>query len=94
MNYTFLPVQQSHFTDSAFMALSIRFENDSIINAEKYITSSGMDSLTLASDSALNIKEIKGFIYYLGQDNEKGILVDKISLMRYHHDLTDSTSVQ
>ncbi len=89
-NYIFLPFRND-YQDSARMSLSIRFENDSLISTEKTITSSGLDSLVLTSDSTFKLKEIQGFIYYLGED-KKELLLSNLQLMRYHRTLTDSIS--
>lgn len=83
MRYHFMPSRKMD-KDSAYMLMAIVYENDSSINSEKKITVSGLDSIALMSDSAYKIKEIRGAIYYPGQTAEKMLLVDKISLVRYH----------
>lgn len=73
------------------MAMQIIYSNDSIISKEKKIYYSGLEQLSLTSDSLWKIREVKGFIYYPLSPAVHPILIDKISLMRYHS--TDSINV-
>lgn len=83
MRSTFLPVGINK-KDSAFVAMCIKYENDSLLSSVKKITSSGLDSIQMIPDSSYRIKEISGFVYYPGEDTGKSLLVDEIQLMRYH----------
>ena len=91
MRYTFL--SNKHIPDTAVMAMYMRYENDSLIQVVKKVVRSGVDSLVLKSDSAYQMKELKGFIYYPGNDKKKVLLIDNVTLMRYHHPQADSISV-
>lgn len=101
LRYTFLPYP-TDLQDTAIMAMYIRYENDSVAPVTKKIIASGIDSLVLRlrSDSTYTMKNIQGFIYYPGNDSIKSLLVDNITLMRYHHlqkdslEITKSDSIQ
>lgn len=71
-------------TLAALMAMQITFENDSIISEIKTVTSSGLESICLHSDTLGPIKEIKGFIYYQREKTPHTLITDQITLMRYH----------
>lgn len=84
-------------TLSALMAMQITYENDSIISEMKTITSSGVESIYLQSDTLGDIKEIKGFIYYPREKTPRTLITDQITLMRYHSTdslYTSSDSIQ
>lgn len=92
MRYTFFPIKKNT-QDSAVMIISIKYNNDSLAHATKQITHSGLDSIIVKSDSDYQIKEIKGIVYYFGQDNDKSLLIDQISLTRYHNAKKDTASI-
>lgn len=71
-------------TLAALMAMQITFENDSIISETKTVTSSGLESICLHSDTLGPIKEITGFIYYQREKSPHTLITDQITLMRYH----------
>ena len=78
-NYTFLA------EGKATMAFNILYDNDSVIGQSKLITSSGMDSLYLHTDSAYNIKNINAFIYLMPDSTGiSSLLVNGLSLTKYH----------
>lgn len=69
----------------AVMAMQIVYENDSVIGNLKTIAHAGVQRIRLYSDTLGKIKEVKGFIYFTKKYKEKGsILIDGLSLMRYH----------
>lgn len=70
------------------MALQIHYENDSLVSKVGKITTSGVKSIALSADTLGPIKEIRGFVYYPLQEGTSPLLMDRISLMRYH--ATDS----
>lgn len=80
LRYTF---PQKENTGSVIMALSVYFENDSVVSSVKYIKHSGITSIRLKSDSTFNIKEVRGFVYFNGM-NGKSVILDQITLVRYH----------
>lgn len=76
--------KQSKYAE-AVMSLSVCFENDSVISSVKHIKRSGITSIRLKSDSALKIREVRGFVYFNDRNNERAsLLLDQISLTRYH----------
>ncbi|ADV44314.1 DUF4296 domain-containing protein [Bacteroides helcogenes] len=66
------------------MAMQIQYENDSIINDILKVKKTGIKTITLTADTLGKIKEIRGFIYYPVQKVSRPVLIDHISLMRYH----------
>ena len=49
--------------------------------------------LTLTGDTLGDIKEVNGFIYYPCQDSVKPLMMNRISLMRYHARAIDSLTL-
>ena len=75
------------------MGFNILFDNDSVSGKVAEVTASGIQSLYIKPDSAYKIKSINGFIYLTGDSvKAPGIIVDKISLIRYH-ELADTISI-
>ena len=88
-NYIFLSNLQQQVT----MGFNILFDNDSVSGKVAEVTASGIQSLYIKPDSAYKIKSINGFIYLTGDSvKAPGIIVDKISLIRYH-ELADTVSI-
>lgn len=76
----------------AVMALNFYFDNDSVQGLTQTVSGSGTQRLYLQPDSAYNIKNISGFIYYTAGQNSKGsVLLNQIRLMRYHDTGKEST---
>lgn len=75
---------------AAIMAMQIVYENDSMISHTKRILDSGVQRIRLQSDTLGLIKEVNGFIHYPTEKSVRTLLVDRISLMRYH--CTDTLS--
>ncbi len=72
------------------MALQMRFSNDSVIGDFARVREKGIYTLALAGDTLGDIKEVNGFIYYPRQQDAKPLMMNKISLMRYHTGSVDS----
>ncbi|MEG2573718.1 MAG: DUF4296 domain-containing protein [Bacteroides sp.] len=89
VRYTFCPSKEKE--KKAVMTLTIRYQNDSLLTTTKEIHRSGIFSIRLKSDSAYQIKEVSGVIYYpsVTVDTKRQLLLDKISLMRYHEPMKD-----
>ncbi|MCI1648345.1 MAG: DUF4296 domain-containing protein [Bacteroides sp.] len=68
------------------MSMQIRYKNDTTVSSLKKVYRAGMENLTLHSDTLGGIKEVKGFIYYSTEepDNTLKLIIDRITLMRYH----------
>lgn len=81
-----------HFSDEqaldslsfGVMQLGLQFANDSLLLQTETIRGTGSKKLTLESDSLGPIKNIKGFIYLPPQAKDSRMLIDSISMMRYH----------
>lgn len=86
MRYHFLKPQPAE----AIMAMSLTFDNDSILAKTKKIDKSGWYTLSLKSDSSFKIKEISGFVYLPEDSIKSTLLIDEISLFRYHRPEQDS----
>ena len=65
------------------MSLSLRYESDSVVSALRRIRRAGEYSITLQGDTLGRLKGVDGFVYYPGNDG-RTLLLDRISLMRYH----------
>ena len=68
----------------ATMAMNVLFANDSVIGKSKQITSTGNYSLGLKSDSTYAIKQVSGYVYLESHKDSLGLLLNKVSLTRYH----------
>lgn len=69
----------------AVMAMQIVYDNDSVVGSVKTISRAGTQKIRLYSDTLGRIKEVKGFIYFTKKQKETGsLLLDRLSLMRYH----------
>lgn len=79
----------------AVMGFNVLFDNDSVTGQVCTVTHSGLQSLYLKPDSVFGIKSVNGFIYYENADSVgrgmPGLVVDGITLMRYHEP-KDTTS--
>lgn len=69
------------------MAMQMVYEKDTLISAFCVAERSGVQTLSLAADTLGAIKEVRGFVYLPAGSASASLLVDRISLMRYHaHD--------
>lgn len=66
------------------MAMQVVYAKDTLVSALSHVLKSGADTLTLYADTLGDIREIRGFVYYPKQKEGAGLLLDRISLMRYH----------
>lgn len=75
-----------HNRHNLVMSMQIRYKNDTTVSILQKVYKSGIEKLTLNSDTLGKIKEVKGFIYYSTRepDNTLKLVVDHITLMRYH----------
>lgn len=74
------------------MALQIAYGNDSVLHALRRIDRPGVETLTVGGDTLGRIENVRGFVYYPRQSAGRVLLVDSVSLMRYHAQ-GDSTAV-
>lgn len=68
----------------AMVSMTIRYSNDSVVSSVRNVMQSGYCSIRLHSDSTYHIREIKGFIYYPRTNDKSTLIVDNITLTRYH----------
>lgn len=73
------------------MAMQIRYKNDSIVGNMFPVLRAGEYSLSLQGDTLGAIEEVTGFVYYPAQTERRSLLLDRISLVRYH--CTDTLQV-
>lgn len=66
------------------MAMQVAYSKDTVISSLCRIDSSMLAKLTLHADTLGSIKEVSGFIYYPSNQAKKVLVIDSISLMRYH----------
>ena len=65
------------------MAMQILYANDTLSTLHK-ITQRGRRSIELWADTLGKLKEVRGFVYYPASPRLPHILLDSITLMRYH----------
>ena len=65
------------------MSLSLHYKNDSVVSGLRKVCEAGEYSITLQGDTLGALKEVNGFVYYPDRDG-RILLLDSISLMRYH----------
>ena len=85
-NFYFTKHKDTLLVDSLFpvMAMQIVYDNDSIISELIAVENNGIQTIALQSDTMGEIREVKGFIFYPHAEQANILLVDRISLMRYH----------
>ena len=79
-------LKNTHGTHRAMMTMQVAYtKNDSVVTAFREITRSGVQTISLFADTLGAIKEVRGFLYYpIPQHPEESLLLEHISLMRYH----------
>lgn len=73
------------------MALQIHYKNDSVVGNMLRVLKAGEHTLSLQGDTLGAIREVTGFVYYPEQKVQRPLLLNRISLMRYH--CTDTMKV-
>ena len=84
VGFKFLSEQLVDTTKRPVMAMQVAYAKDTIISALCRIDSSQMAQLVLQADTLGDIKELRGFIYYPTNQPKQTLLIDSVSLMRYH----------
>ena len=69
--------------DTAVAAFFARYKNDSTLSCVRHLMGTATDSLVIRCDSAYELEELRGFIYYPGREGRL-MLIDSLRLMRYH----------
>ncbi len=84
VGFKFLSEQLVDTTKRPVMAMQVAYAKDTIISALCRIDSSQVAQLVLQADTLGDIKELRGFIYYPTNQPKHTLLIDSVSLMRYH----------
>lgn len=80
--FRFMPFIRS---TKAVVTMQLVFKNDSVLKETKQVVKNGEQTITLQGDSLGELREIRGTIYYQGQKSfTPALVVDRLSLMRYH----------
>ena len=84
VGFKFLSEQLVDTTKRPIMAMQVAYAKDTIVSALCRIDSSQVAQLVLQADTLGDIKELRGFIYYPTNQPKHTLLIDSVSLMRYH----------
>ena len=84
VGFKFLSEQLVDTTKRPIMAMQVAYAKDTIISALCRVDSSQVAHLVLQADTLGDIKELRGFIYYPTNQPKHTLLIDSVSLMRYH----------
>ncbi len=84
VGFKFLSEQLVDTTKRPIMAMQVAYAKDTIVSALCRIDSSQVTQLVLQADTLGDIKELRGFIYYPTNQPKHTLLIDSVSLMRYH----------
>ena len=84
VGFKFLSEQLVDTTKRPIMAMQVAYAKDTIVSALCRIDSSQVAQLVLQADTLGEIKELRGFIYYPTNQPKHTLLIDSVSLMRYH----------
>ena len=84
VGFKFLSEHLVDTTKRPIMAMQVAYAKDTIISALCRVDSSQVAQLVLQADTLGDIKELRGFIYYPTNQPKHTLLIDSVSLMRYH----------
>ena len=84
VGFNFLSEQLVDTMKRPIMAMQVTYAKDTIVSALCRIDSSQVAQLVLQADTLGDIKELRGFIYYPTNQPKQTLLIDSVSLMRYH----------
>lgn len=84
VGFNFLSEQLVDTMKRPIMAMQVAYAKDTIVSALCRIDSSQVAQLVLQADTLGDIKELRGFIYYPTNQPKQTLLIDSVSLMRYH----------
>ena len=84
VGFKFLSEQLVDTMKRPIMAMQVAYAKDTIVSALCRIDSSQVAQLVLQADTLGDIKELRGFIYYPTNQPKQTLLIDSVSLMRYH----------
>lgn len=84
-DFHFLSKGAQHTHGKAVMGIVCSFTNDSVQGVTHQVLTSGIQRLYLRPDSAYDIRNVSGFIYYRSvKDQSSDLLIDNIRFTRYH----------
>lgn len=66
------------------LAMTIEFSNDSLTSSDTLLYTSGRFSLTLADTADVKLRNVRCNAYYKGKEEDCGLLLYNMELMRYH----------
>lgn len=73
----------------AIVCIKTIYEKDSVLQSVNHVSMSGISQLRVPSNTTLNIKELRGFIYLpQGEDNNEVrrlMFINQIQLIRFHN---------
>jgi hypothetical protein len=73
----------------AIVCIKTTYEKDSVLQSVNHVSMSGISQLRVPSNTTLNIKELRGFIYLpQGEDNNEVrrlMFINQIQLIRFHN---------
>ena len=73
----------------AIVCIKTMYEKDSVLQSVNHVSMSGISQLRVPSNTTLNIKELRGFIYLpQGEDNNEVrrlMFINQIQLIRFHN---------
>lgn len=85
-------------TKDAVICIAIHYDNDSISTHYNHISVSGISQLRIPENRKNNIKEIRGFIYLSGGNDQtttqKLMFIDRIQMIRFHHAIEEKDSIR
>ena len=84
VGFNFLSEQLVDTMKRPIMAMQVAYAKDTIISALCRVDSSQVAQLVLQADTLGDIQELRGFIYYPTNQPKHTLLIDSVSLMRYH----------
>lgn len=85
----FLPITQP--MPQMMMALSLVYENDSVVSQQDSVCEPGLHTLTIKPDSAFSLKSVNGYITFKNMEvNKREVLLNNLSLIRIHRLASDT----
>ena len=87
-NFHFANKLKSDSSYLPLMAMQIVYDNDSIISNLINVNKNGFNELRLSSDTLGKIREVKGFIYIPSEQQDVNLMINEISMHRYHNNDT------
>lgn len=85
----FLPI--THPMPPMIMALSLVYDNDSVVSQQDSVCDVGVHTITIKPDSAFTLKSVNGYITFRNmQTVKREVALNNLSLLRTHRLVTDT----